>query len=225
MLNQEIIEINQLNKEFYSKHNESFDKSRKDNFWEGFGNIKKYLKDGQRILDLGCGNARFLEFLIQNNAKFNYFGVDNSSEFIIKNNQNYPDFKFSELDIVSNLDAITNKYDLVTVFGVTHHIPSSGYRKEWFIKLGDILDSEAILVLSFWQFKTEKADQDFKPNFYNIEKNDYFLGWKGDFSTHRYCHFFDSDEIMEIKKILSNFTVLEEFYLDDNKYLILKKER
>ena len=225
MLNQEIIEINQLNKEFYSKHNESFDKSRKDNFWEGFGNVKKYLKDGQRILDLGCGNARFLEFLIQNNAKFDYFGVDNSSEFINKNIQNYPKYKFTELDIVSNLDAITNKYDLVTVFGVTHHIPSSEYRKEWFHKLGEILDSEAILVLSFWQFKIEKADQDFKTNFYQVEKNDYFLGWKGDFSTHRYCHIFDYDEIMEIKKILSNFTVLEEFSLDDNKYLVLKKER
>lgn len=225
MLNQEIIEINQLNKDFYSKHNESFDKSRKGNFWEGFRNIKKYFKDGQRILDLGCGNARFLEFLIQNHTKFDYFGVDNSSEFIIKNTQNYPNYKFSELDVVSNLGAITNKYDLVTVFGVTHHIPSSEYRKEWFQKLGETLDSEAILVLSFWQFKTEKADQNFKPNLYQVENNDYFLGWKGDFSTHRYCHIFDSYEIMEIKKILSNFTVLEEFSLDDNKYLVLKKER
>jgi len=225
MLNQGIIEINQINKDFYSKHNESFDKSRKNNFWDGFGNVKKYLKEGQKILDLGCGNGRFLDFLIQNHAKFDYYGVDNSAEYINKNKQNYPNYKFSEIDVISNLKAINSKYDLVTVFGVTHHIPSSEYRKEWFQKLGETIDSSGILVLSFWQFNLNKADQNFKPNFYQIEKNDYFLGWKGDFSIHRYCHFFDIEEIIEIKKILSNFVVLEEFSLDDNKYLILKKER
>lgn len=225
MLNQGKIEINQLNSEFYSKHNKSFDKSRKDNFWKGFENVKKYLKNDQKILDLGCGNGRFLEFLMQNHTKFEYLGVDNSSDFIIKNTQNYPAQKFIEVDIVSDLGQIINKYDLVTIFGVTHHIPSYEYRMEWFQKLREILNIEGVLVLSFWEFNFDKADKDFKPNFYQIEKNDYFLGWKGDFSSHRYCHYFDQEEIEEIKKILSNFRVLEEYSLDDNRYLILKKER
>jgi SAM-dependent methyltransferase len=225
MLNQGNIEINQLNSEFYSKHNESFDKSRKDNFWKGFENVKKYLKNDQKILDLGCGNGRFLEFLRQNQTKFDYLGVDNSSDFITKNTQNYQNYEFIEMDIVSDLGQIINKYDLVTLFGVTHHIPSYEYRMEWFHKLGEILNIDGVLVLSFWEFNFAKADKDFKPNFYQIEKNDYFLGWKGDFSSHRYCHYFDQEEIEEIKKILSNFRVLEEYSLDDNRYLILKKER
>ena len=225
MLNQGNIEINQLNRDFYSKNNESFDKSRKDNFWKGFENVKKYLKYGQRILDLGCGNGRFLEFLIKNNSNFNYLGVDNSADFITKDTQKYPSYKFLELDLVSNLDQITNKYDLVIVFGVTHHIPSYEYRKEWFQKLEGILSSEGILVLSFWDFNRDKADKEFKPERYQVEKNDFFLGWKGDFLCHRYCHLFDQEEIEEIKKILSNLRVLEEYSLDDNKYLILKKER
>jgi cyclopropane fatty-acyl-phospholipid synthase-like methyltransferase len=225
MLNQGTIEINELNRDFYSKNNESFDKSRKDNFWKGFENVKKHLKDGQRILDLGCGNARFLEFLTKNNSNFNYLGVDNSTHFIAKNKQNYPTHKFIEMDIVSNLDQITNKYDLVTVFGVTHHIPGYEYRKDWFQKLEKILSSEGILVLSFWEFNTDKADKEFKPNHYQLEKNDYFLGWKGDFLCHRYCHLFGQEEIDEIKKILSNLIVIEEYSLDDNKYLVLKKER
>jgi SAM-dependent methyltransferase len=85
MLNQGIKEINQLNKEFYEIHNESFDKSRKDNYWEGFLNTLKYLNNESKVLDLGCGNARFLNFLLENKLKPNYLGVDNSEEFINRN--------------------------------------------------------------------------------------------------------------------------------------------
>jgi hypothetical protein len=91
--------------------------------------------------------------------------------------------------------------------------------------LSNLVNQNGILVLSFWEFNLQKADKEYLPKFYKIEKNDFLLGWKGDFSNHRFCHFFDQDEINAIKEYFTEFTVLDEYSQDDNKYLILKKER
>ena len=86
MTNKGIKEIISLNREFYEKHNESFDKSRSYGFWEGFEEIIEFLPKTPKILDLGCGNARFLKFLLEKNLLiFSYLGLDNSREFIQKN--------------------------------------------------------------------------------------------------------------------------------------------
>jgi len=225
MLNQGIKEINQLNKEFYEIHNESFDKSRKDNYWEGFLNTLKYLNIESKVLDLGCGNARFLNFLLENKLKPNYLGVDNSEEFIIRDLAKYPDFRFKVCDVVSNLEEIQDKFDLIAVYGVTHHLPNKEFRKNWFNKLKYLCQQNGVIILSFWNFDISKSDENFKPTYYQIEDEDYFLGWKKDYSIHRYCHLYNELEIAGIKEIFEDFKVLEDFELDSNRYLILKKGR
>lgn len=222
MLNDGIIEINNLNKEFYAKHNESFDKSRFME-WEGFNNVLKYITKDTKILDLGCGNGRFLEFLNNKNTQFDsYLGIDNSADFINKNKLKFSNAKFEERDILNQIDEITNKYDLVVIFGVSHHIPYEEYRKEWFQKIKNLISKNGTLVISFWEFDIKKADQKFSPKIYKPQKGDYFLGWKDDFSQHRFCHYYDEKELQNIISIFQGFEVSEIFSKDKNKYLILK---
>lgn len=223
MLNQGIIEINNLNTEFYQRHNESFDKSRFME-WEGFLDALKYLSKNSKILDLGCGNGRFLEFLTRNNAEFNsYLGVDNSKEFIEKNKLKFINYNFEQKDIVIEDFTEFGKYDLITIFGVTHHIPYEEYRKEWFKKISNHISKGGYLIVSFWNFDPQKSDKKFSPKTYKPEKNDYFLGWKNNFENHRFCHLFSEKELSEIVSNLEECELVEKFVKDQNTYLILKK--
>lgn len=224
MLNKQIEEIINLNNEFYLQNNESFDNSRNFGYWEGFEEILKYFPQNPKILDLACGNARFLRFLLDTKTHISsYIGVDSSKEFIQKNKLKYPDFEFYKLDALRELNQLKEKYSVVAVFGLTHHIPSFEFRKAWFLELSKLVESNGILVLSFWNFDTSKSDSDFKPNFYQIEKNDFFLGWKKNYVFHRYCHLFNQDELEEIVNNLKKFNLIASFEKDKNIYLILKK--
>jgi len=217
MRNKGVLEINNLNQEFYNKHKESFSKSRDSNFWKGFFHILKYINAEASILDLGCGNGRFLQFLLESQVKFqSYLGVDSLPEFIAENLEKYNQGNFHTQDIIEyeNFQALGTKSH-VFVFGVTHHIPSKEFRKKWFQSLEVLVKEKGILVLSFWKFDTKKAHK-FIPKHYIVENNDYFLGWKGDFSKLRYCHFYDYNEITEVKQVLKNFKILSEFEADSN---------
>lgn len=223
MLNKGILEIIQLNNDFYEKNAKSFDRSR-EFYWKGFENTLKYIKNGQKILDLGCGNARFYKFLKENNLKINYTGLDSNTMFIQENKEKHPEAKFEKEDIVNNLLSINEKFNFIAVFGVTHHLPGRKFRKIWFHNLKRIVEEGGVIVLSFWQFNKEKNDINFKTKEYLIEKGDYFLGWKGDYSSHRYCHDFSDDELEEIKQIFNDFELMEEFQKEDNKYLLFQKK-
>jgi tRNA (uracil-5-)-methyltransferase TRM9 len=224
MVNNGLKEITDLNKDFYSKHSESFDKSRSYGFWEGFEEVLKFLPQNLKILDLGCGNGRFLKFLLEENYKFNeYLGTDNSVEFIRKNQEKYSSFKFENLDVILDLDKINEKFSLIVAFGISHHIPSRGYRQEWFENISNLVTKGGFVVISFWDFDRNKNDKNFKTQIYKIEENDYFLGWKEDYSSHRYCHYFNEQEIDEIIHNFQEFKLLSKFQKDQNTYLILQK--
>jgi tRNA (uracil-5-)-methyltransferase TRM9 len=219
-----IKEIIELNRNFYTEHNESFDKSRSYGFWEGFEEILKYLPSNLQVLDLGCGNARFLRFLLEKNQNIvEYLGLDNSEEFINKNSKNYEKYQFRLTDVITNLNKETKTYNLVVAFGITHHIPSRELRKKWFEKIATLVAKNGVLVISFWNFNKNNADQKFKPQFYITEPGDFFLGWKGDFGTHRYCHYFEESEVTETISQLKDFKLLSKFDKDFNTYLTLKK--
>ena len=46
----------------YEAISEEFDKSRKTK-WEEFELFTPYIKDGDFLVDLGCGNGRFYDFI------------------------------------------------------------------------------------------------------------------------------------------------------------------
>ncbi len=229
MDSQKIEELIKLNSDFYKTIQTDFSKTRQS-AWRGWETIVKTITQNFTqtknisVLDIGCGNGRFYEFL-NKKLPIKYTGVDNNEYMLNEAKTKFPDGKWELLDIFNNLESIENKFNLVVVFGITHHLPGKSFRENWFNQLNKLVNNNGILVLTFWNVLEQnsiKAE--------NLEENDYFVGWNNLENVHRYCHHYDEKELKEIKSnmVKNNFKLLKEFENDgkdnkSNKYLVFQK--
>jgi len=71
--------------------------------------LKKYIKNGDKILDLGCGSGRLSQIF---NQKIEYIGTDVSRKFIRIAKEKYPDKKFIKTDYFL-LPFVDNHFDKI----------------------------------------------------------------------------------------------------------------
>ncbi len=243
-MNQKTIKkLNQLNKDFYRKTADSFSQSR-SYFWPGWQKLLPYLnivsaqKNELNVLDLACGNGRFGLFLAENSPKIkiNYHGVDFSRELLSKAEKKLSktniNFKLKKTDIIEDFH-LSRKYDLITAFGLFHHIPSFDLRRKILKILADHLAEDGLVAVTFWQFadKPRFKDKIVNPEKVGIdpgqlESNDYILDWKRGKTAYRCCHCADQPEV---EKLTENLDLkMVDNYLADGKtnnlnlYLVLK---
>jgi len=235
----------QLNTDFYNKTASSFSRTRLYP-WPGWKKtieiIKRNIK-GKReinILDLGSGNGRFYSYLQKNISEpFHYLGLDTNQFLLEQAGKKYGNSLFQKKDIFRGLNYFSGKFDVVTVFGVTHHIPKAGFRKKWFSFLSNLLFPEGLLIFTIWRFAQEKRfykkTKSIKTGIYNfksadLQKGDYFLSWGKNKQAFRFCHAYSDEELHEIQKSLEKkeLTLLQSFLSDGkssklNRYFIYKK--
>jgi tRNA (uracil-5-)-methyltransferase TRM9 len=230
-----IDQIVKLNTDFYQYHAEAFSRSRL-NPWEGWGQIcdtiqKQFPSQKTQmisVLDLGCGNGRFLGFManfVGEFPKFTYLGLDTCSKFLVPLEKEYQlddHIRFQALDVITNLDKLTENYDVICAFGMYHHIPSQELRLNWVRQCLNLLTDRGILIISLWNFPLDKTlPSPIDPD--DLEAGDYFLGWQDDTSHLRFAHLTNPTE-------LTAFTISEQFTnaikphsTNYNTYLVLKK--
>ncbi len=242
--------LNQLNKQFYQTTAKQFADSRQY-FWQGWDKllpeIKKLTenKDKIKVLDLGCGNGRFAQFLKENKVKFKYLGLDNNQALLDRTKTNLSgleiDFELKKLDLVDLVNkeqlqtSFEQKFNLIVLFGVIHHIPSFDLRSKLINHLSQLLTKNGLLVITAWQFAgKERFKQrevgpkqlEIKPQ--QLEKNDYILDWRRGETAYRYCHYLTQAEMEQIIDKLDQLNPREKFYADGksqnlNLYFILQK--
>ena len=168
-------QINLLNKDFYEIIADSFDTSRQFawtgwlELWQDY--LQKDLESGVfKVLDLGCGNARFYDFLREklegdfagkklddnetlslenelntfkkslNEVSLDYFGLDYTKSLLEKSKaKNELNCHLQVADILkpswSQGFETTQKFDLIVLFGVMHHLYDEKTRLELFSSL------------------------------------------------------------------------------------------
>ncbi len=213
-----------LNRRFYQRHSQAFDGSRQRP-WRGWQRLVELLEapstrsaDGEplRVLDAGCGNGRLASFLRDALPRpLHYVGVDSSPELLAQAAQRPAAQTLVEADLLS--DELEQKvgerrFDLVTSFGVLHHVPGLATRLELLQTLAGFCRPGGLLVVSVWRLDRQPrfadkvipwteylgAEETAGPplDLNDLEPGDVLLGWSGDRSHPRYCHFPDDAELV-----------------------------
>ena len=102
-----------------------FDNTRKKHLWPELIKLAGLVKDGDKVLDVGCGNGQLIEAFKE--KKIDYLGVDSSERLIAAakrnqklgiKNQEFLMGNILELDKISEKD-----FDYVFCIAVLHHLP------------------------------------------------------------------------------------------------------
>ena len=117
--------------------------------WKDLEFIKNHILEGDRVLDLGCGNGRLTELLKYSNIE--YVGIDGSQKLIKLAKEKYPNSKFIQGNVLK-LPFEDNSFDKVISIAVLHHIPSEELRVQFFKEIKRILKPNSKLILTVWNF-------------------------------------------------------------------------
>lgn len=210
------MDLNKLNEKFYLKTQEYFNTSRQF-YWEGWEKLLPYLNPpagGLKVLDLGCGNGRFGKWLAEHKT-IDYTGIDNNQYLLDRACESLPQAKLINQDILKPW-TLKDKFDLIVLFAVLHHIPTLANRLKILQRAKKLLKPNGLLVFTTWQFDKSKIVK-------KIAKNDYLLYWKKGITALRYCHLFDDEEISRLVKNLKMRLVADFTADENNRYLILAK--
>lgn len=146
----------QKNKEDYDRIAEEF--SRKRSYLSGdILELKKYAAEGDKILDLGCGNGRLFELF--KGMKVNYTGADVSENLLAAAERKYPaadsmgspQAEFVKVDFLK-LPFPDGSFDKVYCLSVFHHIPSRDFRLRFLAEIKRVLKPDGVLILTVWNF-------------------------------------------------------------------------
>lgn len=185
--------------------------------WPEFELVEPKLKNGLRVLDLGCGNGRFFE--ICKKAGVEYTGVDNSAELINLAQKNFPEGKFVVGDAL-DLPFSNASFDLVVSLAVIHHIPGKKNQEKFLQEISRVLKKDGEVFLTSWNIFQPRYRKYIWENRKNKLKLKSDLGWNdawipfGNERTLRFLHGFTP---REMRKLLEeNFKIEGEYFTRKN---------
>jgi tRNA (uracil-5-)-methyltransferase TRM9 len=196
-------------KENYNLIAKEFSATRKE-IWEELKFLFGDLKEGEKVLDLGCGNGRW--YKVFKEKKVDYFGIDNSEKLIEIAKEKFPDAKFFVGDAL-NLPFPDDFFDKVYSIALLHHIPSEDFRIKVLKEAKRVLKPGGILILTCWKiYRPREILTLLKYTFLKIigrsklDFKDFFVPWGK--KTLRYYHCFSKRELENLLRKVG-FEILE----------------
>ena len=143
-------------KQGYNLIAEEFSKHR-EKPWEQARFLFNYVKDKDKVLDLGCGVGQFYEFLKDKDIE--YRGVDISENLIEIAQKKYKQASFQVADAL-NLPFPDNYFDKVYAIALLHNIPSGEFREKLIKEVKRVLKKDGILILTAWNLWQKKETRE-----------------------------------------------------------------
>lgn len=191
---QEAYKILEENKKTYNEVAEEFYQTRRK-YSPETEELKKYVEEEEKVLDLGCGTGRLYE--IFKDKKIDYIGVDFSENLIAKAKEEYGDhFKIADILI---LPFSSDYFDSIWSIAVFHHIPSKELRMRALSEIKRVLKPNGRVIMTCWKIES-------------FFRKDIFIPFHG---KKRYYHAFTKRELRNLFK-KSGFEIEELRFLKRN---------
>jgi len=224
-------------------------KNNYDAFAESFSQTRDYIpsqmgrllvgrvKDGDEVLDVGCGNGRYYPLLCKKGAR--YRGIDISSKLVGIAKQKFPQGDFAVADALF-LPFKNNEFDAFFSVAVLHHIPSQGYRKRFFQEAYRVLKPGGTLFVMVWDLRLRSmvrvknwkrlknylsSQARAAARIEKLDPRDFFIPWQKEYK--RYVHSFRPEELKKLAEQcgfrIEIEDVLKAGTREGNLYIIAKK--
>jgi tRNA (uracil-5-)-methyltransferase TRM9 len=192
------------------------------NIWPEIVGLFDYIRKGDKVLDLGCGNGRFVNIIKEKCGQ--YFGTDVSEGLINIAKKNYPNENFQATEALK-FPFSDSYFDVIFSIAVLHHIPSKDFRLEFLEEAKRVLKPEGLFVLTVWKPKGRRGI--FGP-LHGLDFKDVIEPWFGENKGERYFHCFTEKELTKLVQqagfeIKESGTIKNEKGNRENLYIVAKK--
>ena len=221
----------------YDEVSEKFSSTRKyvSKSWDELRQITDNIKDGDSVLDVGCGSGRLLELI--GDKQVGYVGVDSSEKLLEEASNNYLGHRFIYGDILALGELSELNFDYVFAIAVIHHIPGNELRIKALKQIKNKIAKDGEAVISVWNLWSKAwAKKKFKQKIIKfallkiIGKNkmdfgDVLFDWKnsqGERVSKRYYHAFTRHGLKRLGR-KAGLRVKKIYKDKHNYYMILNK--
>ncbi len=187
--------------------------------WPEFEILKPEIKKGERILDLGCGNARLRTSLPEDLiAPGAYFGLDLSENLLKIARKNHPKDHFFRHDFSQKLPFGSDNFEVITAIASFHHLLS---KKEQIALLREcyrILKPGGKIFITTWKLPQKY----FWSNVLKLR----FKNWLIPFGKEKHPRLYRRVNDRELARLLkkAGFSVSLATLFEDRNYIALAKK-
>ena len=122
--------------------------------WPGLKPFIQKIKPGQKVLDLGCGHGRILNYLPK---QLNYTGIDFSKKWLSQARQSFPQHTFTQADLTQpQAWQSLGQFDAILTIAFIHHLPKKSQQLFVLKQARKHLKKDGFLVLSTWRLLRSK---------------------------------------------------------------------
>lgn len=206
------VQLVDQNLEVYNKIAKHFSDTRQF-VWQELKHFATFVKAGDVVLDLGCGNGRLYQIFAD--LPISYIGIDQSEELLVLARKQFREGKFLEGNMLS-IPLPDKSVDVIFCIAALQHIPGEELQREAVQEMKRVLKPGGKVILSNWNLFGEWGIKQVQSGKYTqLSPGDFLVPWRdgsGGVIGERYYHGFTLEEL-ESLFVDGGFVVDDQYYV------------